>query len=66
MITILFITGFLGFAFRAMPLQPPEFATGAALPPPAALRCAARRLAQRHPRGPGPCQPCPLLHALTG
>ena len=28
MITILFTTSFLGFAFRALPLQPPEFATG--------------------------------------
>jgi hypothetical protein len=28
MATILFTTSFLGFAFRALPLQPPEFATG--------------------------------------
>jgi sodium/bile acid cotransporter 7 len=28
MIAILFLTGFLGFAFRVIPLVPPEFAIG--------------------------------------
>ncbi len=29
MVTILFTTSLLGFAFRGLPLSPPEFATGA-------------------------------------